>query len=258
MKARIAVALSVLAILVATLHVSGSTLPVGWSFSLTSGDAALAELIQNLLLFLPLGASLALAGVRPLRAIAIGAGLSFTVEFIQQWLPGRDPSAGDIVCNTVSTAIGVALVVTAPRWLTVPARRAAWQALAMALLAAAVWLGTGWLLSHPARVRALTLEHPGGLGYTIGDGWKLLFYPEHCPAWAMTLLNALWVGGWMLGVGYWGRLGGSGLVAVAVAVLGLLAVPGMTGLNATPGTEWVGAVLGIGVGWYLGLATASQ
>src|SRR5207237_3772517 len=124
-----AVALSTLGILIATLHSAGTELPPGWSLTLTSGDTALAELIQNLLLFIPLGASLVLAGVRPLRAVAIGAGLSTTVEFLQQWIPGRDPSLGDIIRNSNSTAIGVALVVFAPRWLWPLRRRAPWQAL---------------------------------------------------------------------------------------------------------------------------------
>jgi len=86
-----AVALSTLGILIATLHSAGTVLPPGWSFTLTSGDAALAELIENLLLFIPLGASLVLAGVRLSRAIAIGAALSFSVEFLQQWIRA-DPS----------------------------------------------------------------------------------------------------------------------------------------------------------------------
>ena len=47
MKARIAVALSVVAILFATLFRAGDTLPEGWSWYLASGDAALAEVIQR-------------------------------------------------------------------------------------------------------------------------------------------------------------------------------------------------------------------
>src|SRR6267378_1259898 len=140
------VVLATLAILVATLHAGGTKIAPGWSFSITSGDAALAELIQNLLLFIPLGLSLTLAGVRPLRVVAIGALLSFAVEFAQQWIPGRDPSVGDIVCNSISTALGVALVLFAPQWLTTAPRRSAWQALATAVAAVLVWIGTGAML----------------------------------------------------------------------------------------------------------------
>ena len=385
----IAVALAVLAICIATLRPGGTTMPSGWSFDIASGEAAVAEAIQNLLLFVPLGMALAWKGIRPLRAIAIGAGLSFTVEFIQQWLPGRDPSTGDILCNTISTAIGGGLVWNARRWLFVQPRRAAWQALATALAAATVWLGSGALLRPifppppyhdvwtpdfnywgqykgkvlsaslgslpltqgmipetafgnafgitPLRITAIapsrppgrtsplvaildrgdtkvllvavdhtdlallyhmravdfTLEHPDlrwrgalaaiapgdtfttqawrgergaclglnsarrcGLGYTIGDGWKLIFFPEDFSGWALALVNALWLGGWMLGVGYWaGRAGRNPPVyaAAGVALLALLSVPGLVELRATPVGEWIGGIGGAALGYWLAI-----
>ena len=103
-------------------------------------------------------------------------------------------------------------------------------------------------------------ERRCGLGYTIGDGWKLTFYPEHFPGWALTLLNAFWVGGWLLGVGYWGgrargegrRGAAKGGVAIGVAMLGMLLVPALSGLNATPLVEWIGGAAGIVGGWVLG------
>ena len=388
----IAILLSTLAILVATLHQSGSSLPRGWSFSLISGDAALAEIIQNLLLFIPLGVSLTLAGVRPLRAIALGALLSFSVEFAQQWIPGRDPTGGDILCNTISTALGTALVRLAPRWLTTPPDRSARQALGTAVIAVLVWFGTAALLrptfppppyrvlpapdfAHwgqyqgeirtaqlergmliveavapprpPGRVSPLatildargtrattlavngsdlslryhmpavrlTLEQPDlrwrgalakiapgdtftaatghedgriclalnrdwrcDLGYTIGDGWKLIFYPQGWPAWRLAVINALWVAGCVIGVGYWAarttggeksgceKDGGEGTargrrsarmakVAVALALLGLIIVPIATELKATTLWEWIGALVGIEVGLTLGNRT---
>ena len=379
----LAVALSTLGILIATLHSEGTVLPAGWSFTLTSGDAALAELIANLLLFIPLGASLVLAGVRPWRAIAIGAALSFSVEFLQQWIPGRDPSTGDITTNTISTAIGVALVVFAPRWLLVPPRRAAWQALGNATLAILVWLGTGsvlrpivpdppyhdvltpewnqWgpyrgrvlssnggisdrnltfairatvlaadrpprrvapliaildrsdtkvlifgvdrrdlTLRYNMRALPLTLDQPdlrwrgalaaiaphdtftaqtwrgdrgGGLcfrvnaaqrcgyGYTIGDGWKLIYYPEHFPDWLLGTINMLWITGWTIGIGYWaGRAGNAPVRVAAVALIvgGLLLVPVLTQLKVTPVHEWLGAVLGLGIGYLVGVRVSAQ
>ncbi len=368
----LAVALSTLAILVATLHTAGGELPTGWSLTISDGDDALAGLIQNLLLFIPLGVSLVLAGVHPLVAVAIGSALSCSVEFAQQWIPGRDPSLGDIICNANSTAIGVALVVFAPRWLWPPPRRAAWQALGTALLAVLVWLGTGavlrpifpdppyhelrtpdwnfWghyrgnvlssqgtisagdrtfapgatlvapsrppgrdsplvviadsrgtnllilgadgsdlLLLYHTRALPLTLEHPDlrwrralgaiapndtftvqtwrgergvclgvnsarrcGYGYTIGDGWKLIFYPEHFPVWLLSLINTLWITGWTIGIGYWaGRAGQSPVRVAAVALIvgGLLLVPVLTQLKVTPVHEWLGAVMGLGIGF---------
>src|SRR5439155_8986514 len=46
-----------------------------------------------------------------------------------------------------------------------------------------------------------------GYGYTIGDGWKLIFYPEHFPVWLLSLINTLWITGWTIGVGWWAAMG---------------------------------------------------
>ena len=358
-------ALATLAILIATLRPSGSALPSGWTFALASGDEALAEAIQNVLLFIPLGLALALGTTRTLRCIAAGALLSLAVEFAQQWIPGRDPSLGDLVLNTVSTALGVGLVRTAPAWLLPPPRAAAWLSLASALLATTVWLGTGWLLqpllpgpnaallstpelgghfdlytgrvlsvtgrlgtAEPLRITAiagartrrlaplllvddgprrtlvgadredLVLRNysrsrllglakpdfrargalagvaPGdtitiaawtdgkgpafclaldekkwcGLGYTVGDGWRLIFYPEHFPPLALSILNALWIAGWCLGLGWWGRRHVATGVGLGLVAFALLVGPGLVDLLATPIGEMAGAVGGVVLG----------
>jgi len=372
------VAASTGAILLATLHPGGHSTSGGWSWSLASGEAALAELLQNLILFIPFGISLALAGVPLLRSVALGALLSFSVEFAQQWIPGRDPSVGDIVCNTISTAIGAGLVQLAPRWLTVAPARSGWHALCAACLAVLVWLGTAaalrptfgtspyrvvpkpdfsfWGLyqgevletnlrqgilyvkatfperppARPAPLAAvldahgdrgtilavvgrdltmryhmpaltLTLAQPDlrwehalanvapadtftattghelgrlclavnqdwrcNLGYTIGDGWKLIFYPEHWPGWLLAIINGCWVTGWTIGVGFWAgrtslgeKSGGAGRrraakVAVALVLLAMIVVPMTTHLKGSSLLEWVGALLGIEAGLMLG------
>ena len=384
-------ALSVLAICVATLRSAGDTIPSGWTFSLAQGDEALAEIIQNLLLFIPFGAALALVlgspspegrggqGVRierrggqGVRLLAAGLALSFTVEFLQQWIPGRDPSLGDIATNGTSTLLGAAIVWTAPRWLHPPEHVAPWLSLGAAAVAAAAWLGTGWLLRpmlpladalelrtpdlgghtdlYTGRVLAVTgrigvtepltivvtagtpamsrrfapildvddgpgpagtivaadrtdlvlrnrsrsmflhlarpdlrardalagvapgdtvtitaWRHPRhrtfclardgkpscGLGYTIGDGWKLIFFPDHFPTWGLYVLNALWVGGGLLGVGLWGRRDRATGIALLVAALALALGPPLVGLTVTPITEWLGGVGGLvlGLAW---------
>ena len=371
-------ALAVLAICVATLRPAGDEIAPGWSFTLASGDEALAEVIQNLLLFIPFGVAIAMRGVRWRNVLLAGLALSFTVEFLQQWIPGRDPSVGDIVLNATSTLIGGIICWTAPRWLYPTEQRAPWFALGAAALAATAWLGTGWLFQpsfpqttyydrwtpdipqwpnydghviwatfgtvaleqgkiaageqslaadmpvfvhlsagpptdsrapvlvindihnrdilivgvdredlltvYRTRAAALTLARPDlrarhalatvqlgdtltvrvtrdcintacGLGYTIGDGWKLIFFPQHFPPWGLALLNATWVGGGLLWVGLWGSLGhrhwatgGALLLVVATLALG----PRLVGLNATPLTEWLGGVTGLTVGWAVG------
>lgn len=244
------IALALAAILLATLHSAGTTLPQGWSFELTSGRAALAELIQNLLLFIPLGAALVLAGVRPLWAIAIGAALSFSVEFAQLSIPGRDSSLGDIVANTLSTAVGAALVQTRDRWLFVPPRRALWQGAALGLVAIGVWLASGYLLTHPSVRTQLTLEVLPNTRHTMGAGWQLIFYPDAFRS-AFRWINAAWLGGWMLGVGFWSGRGRSWWLGAAT-IVGLVLVPAVVHLKPTPPIEWIGAWLGYGVGYWLG------
>jgi len=361
-------ALAVLAVLIATLRPQGSALPLGWSTSLLSGQDGFAEVLQNVILFVPLGIALALGNMRALRCIAAGALLSLAVEVAQQWIPGRDPSVGDIVFNTLGTAVGVVLVRTASLWLVIPPARAAWLSLGTAILAATVWLGTGWLLrpqlphavalelrapylgshldlysgqvlavsgrlgvSEPLRIVA-TVGTPSGriapildvddgpepagtivaadrtdlllrnrsrsmnygldrpdlrargafaglapgdtititawtdgerpafclavdthrwcrLGYTMGDGWKLIFFPEHFSAAMLSLLNALWIGGWCLGIGWWGRRHPATAVAVGLVALALLVGPGMVGLLSTPLGEIAGGVGGVLLGW---------
>ena len=388
-----AAAAATLAICIATLHSGGGSTLSGWSFYLTSGDAALAELIANLILFIPLGIALTLTGVKPMRVIAAGALLSFTVEFLQQWIPGRDPSLGDIVANTNSTALGVLLVVAAPLWLFVSPRRSAWQALSTAIIAVLVWSGTAAMLRQnfpplpytvvlnpdfehfghyngkvidvrpgnarmditaiaatkpPRRTSPLiavmgqqgekvlllsvrgsdltlryympalraTLEQPDlrlpgalrgiapgdtftaatwhdstdiclrlnstqrcGLGYTIGDGWKLIYYPESWAPWQLALINTLWLAGCVTGVGFWSARGkkaaarndggegaanenggakaAMGRIAIAIAILGSVIVPIATDLNATTLNEFLGVIGGIVLGRWLAGRTVS-
>ena len=86
------------------------------------------------------------------------------------------------------------------------------------------------------------------LGYTTGDGWRLIFYPEHFPPLALTLLNALWIAGWCLGIGWWGRRHPATGVALGLVALTLLVGPGLVGLLATPIGEMAG-LGGVGLGW---------
>jgi hypothetical protein len=371
-KRRIGIALSILSvagICFFTLGEGGTEMTRGWSYALTSGDAALAELLANIILFIPFGAAFTAAFPRrPYAAVVIGAALSFAVEFAQQSIPGRDPSVGDIVCNTVGTALGVLLVVAAPIWLWAPPRRSVWQARLTALIAVLVWYGTGVMLRQdfppgpyrivqnpslprfgyweaqilkvttgvrslevvattpsylpgrttpliavltPADEHVLLLSVDGpdltlrydmpalrwllqqpdlrlrgamrplaphdtftaatshdltniclrvdtttrcNLGYTIGDGWKLIYYPEGRPLWQLELINTLWMVGCVIGIGFWaarGTGGKGGWLALGFVIAGLLVVPLLTGLKPTPIYEWIGAIGGMALGYWL-------
>lgn len=86
----------------------------------------LTERVLNTLLFVPLGATVALLLSLRLWPVAIFAGfaLSATVEFAQESIPGRVPDASDVLWNTVGAAIGV-LLVTVPRLVAAAVRRSA-------------------------------------------------------------------------------------------------------------------------------------
>ena len=81
-------------------------------FCLVCGDQGGADVVDNLLLFLPLAVGLRLSGRSPGGSRSLAAFLlSFNVELLQYWLvPGRDASLSDLVTNTASGAIGATLV----------------------------------------------------------------------------------------------------------------------------------------------------
>ena len=197
-----AAAAATLGICVATLHSGFGPIPPGWSFYLTTGDAALAELIANLILFIPLGVALTLAGVKPMRVIAAGA------------LRGVAPG------DTFTAAT--------------------------------------WHDSTDICLRVNTTQRCG-LGYTIGDGWKLIYYPASWGPWQLALINTLWLAGCVTGVGFWsvtGKKAAIGRIAIAIAILGSVIVPIATHLNATPLNEFLGVIGGIVLGRWLARITA--
>jgi VanZ family protein len=77
------------------------------------------DIVANLLLFAPLG--FGLAGEMRMRgftvvgtvliALAIGFSLSLTVETLQCFLPGRDPSLTDVATNSVGSIAGAVLLI---------------------------------------------------------------------------------------------------------------------------------------------------
>ena len=76
-----------------------------------------AERLLNILLFVPLGLTMALVLGRRLRLIAALAGfaLSAVVEYSQRSIPGRVPDIEDVLWNTLGAAIGVIIVALAGR-----------------------------------------------------------------------------------------------------------------------------------------------
>jgi len=111
------------------------------------GDAGGVDFFLNLLLFVPLGVGLTLAGFSWRRAVVLAALTTFGVELLQmKVVAGRDASLGDIVANTLGGGLG-AFVTAHWRQIAVPdplhARR---LGLAHAVILGWVWAGTAWAL----------------------------------------------------------------------------------------------------------------
>lgn len=111
------------------------------------GERGLADLLLNILLFIPLGAALGRNGATPVRALLVGAAFSAFIEFAQLALPGRTPTARDIITNAVGAWLGALLMLHLGDWLTRGSRasrnRRLWLATALPIIAV---LATGWLL----------------------------------------------------------------------------------------------------------------
>jgi glycopeptide antibiotics resistance protein len=84
--------------------------PPGQHFCLVCGSFGGVDAFLNVLLFVPLGIGLAMAGISRSRAIAMMLGLSALIEIAQLLvIPGRDSTVGDVINNTLGGALGFAL-----------------------------------------------------------------------------------------------------------------------------------------------------
>ena len=110
------------------------------------------DAVLNVLLFVPLGAGLALLGLRNRRAMAIVCGSTLLVETLQLVaIPGRDATVGDLVANSLGGAIGI-VVATHLDLLALPAAGVA-RRLALG------WL-VGWIALQSVSAYALTTRPP--------------------------------------------------------------------------------------------------
>ncbi|HEX9109274.1 MAG TPA: VanZ family protein, partial [Longimicrobiales bacterium] len=145
---RLAIAAALLFIAALTLLPAGGH-PEPVTTCIICGLRGAADAFLNVLLFMPLGAALAWAGLGTARAVPLGAALSIAIEVAQLWIPGRESSIGDVITNTTGTAAGVLLFQLLPP-LLVWARRHA-RALELALpLATLALLACGSVLLRPA------------------------------------------------------------------------------------------------------------
>ncbi len=105
---------------------------------LVCGESGGADVVLNLLLFMPLGAGLGLLGWSWRKVVAVCALLSLGVETLQFAAhTGRDASLSDLLSNTTSGALGAMLARRMDRLLS-PGPLLAQR---LSLAAAAAWLG---------------------------------------------------------------------------------------------------------------------
>jgi len=84
--------------------------------------------------------------------------------------------------------------------------------------------------------------------YTLTDGWRLIFDLEHAPRWLLHVLDAAWLGGLLVPVGFWTRRHAASAAALVVGCGSLFAAPALTGLGPTRLPGLIGALAGIGLG----------
>ena len=77
------------------------------SLCILCGDRPALDVILNVMLFVPLGVGLRLAGMSRRRAFAIGLVTTITVELLQLGIPGRDTSLGDVFTNSFGGFVGI-------------------------------------------------------------------------------------------------------------------------------------------------------
>ena len=103
----------VLLILAAATVVFGATLAP--NFAMPKPDFSLCVIcgiygtsngMQNVILFMPLGAALANTRLGLGKVALLGTLVSVGVEVAQFWIPGRSPGIGDLLTNGTGTLLG--------------------------------------------------------------------------------------------------------------------------------------------------------
>ena len=111
------------------------------------GDLGTVDFLLNVLLFVPLGAGLLLAGFSWRRTVVLAGLLTCLIELLQmEVITGRDASLGDVLANTIGAGLGAFLAARWRGFIFPESGRARRLALAYALALAWIWAGTAWAL----------------------------------------------------------------------------------------------------------------
>ena len=112
---------------------------------LVCGDLGGVDVVLNILLFVPLGLGLGLAGFSWRRAVFLAGLLTFGIELLQmKTIAGRDASLSDIITNTAGGGLGAFVGLYWQRLLLPPPVPARLLALGYSLLLMGTWVGTAW------------------------------------------------------------------------------------------------------------------
>jgi VanZ like family len=129
------------------------------------GEFGVIDAIQNLVLFLPLGAGLAIAGVRPRLAFPVLVAATVSIELLQLTvIGGRDASLGDIIWNSLGGATGWALGARAETLLR-PGRR---SSLVLTVFSLSLWLATCLVVPLALRPDPTGSLYVGQLAHALG------------------------------------------------------------------------------------------
>lgn len=120
------------------------------------GTWGTADAILNVALFVPAGILLGWAGAGVLAVAALGFGSSMGIEAIQTLLPGRYPTAADVIANGGGALLGFWWVRWGAAWLDRPRVVGALAALALLL--------TAWLARPAPPAGRLFGQHTPELG----------------------------------------------------------------------------------------------
>lgn len=245
--------------------------PGGWPAALASinwhplgvrGDISLPDLVQNVLLFLPIGFLGLLSlpaprtGLHLAAVVAFGASLSGAVEFLQLFTADRVTSLSDVLCNAAGTALGALAALRAAAW-TASLRHARLPAFLAAPSAYPALVFTGTVLAGAWMPFDITLDVSAAAGKArafLADPVGLSFPGDEGAAFLRTLLAAFFLGRWA-GEARPGRSSAAGTFLIglflAAAACGLEATqlvfssrsPSLQDAFAAASGAWAGAAL---------------
>ena len=139
------------------------------------GQRAGVDIVLNVLLYIPLGLGLVLAGARPSVALLSAGVLSAAIEALQiDVIVGRYASTLDVVTNVVGAALGI-LLASRLRTLLAPSRP---SAISLAIVAGGFWVGlittTAWLLRPAIPGDIVTVRFSPRPGARVAGGGELI------------------------------------------------------------------------------------